>query len=55
MTMQQHLPDKVVQADPWTFYCAAVLAANDNQDAGTEPGWDGNAHLQMQLRVRLRT
>ncbi len=23
MTMQQHLPDKVVQADPWTFYCAA--------------------------------
>jgi hypothetical protein len=24
MTIQLHLPDKVVvQADPWTFYCAA--------------------------------
>jgi hypothetical protein len=23
MTIQHHLPDKIVQADPWTFYCAA--------------------------------
>ena len=23
MTIQHHLPDKIVQVDPWTFYCAA--------------------------------
>jgi hypothetical protein len=43
----------VVHADPWTFYCA-VCSETINQDVGTEPGWDENAHLQVQLRVRLR-
>jgi hypothetical protein len=32
----------------------SVLGDDENQDVGTEPGWDENAHLQVQLRVRLR-
>jgi hypothetical protein len=32
----------------------SVLGDNENQDVGTEPGRDENAHLQVQLRVRLR-
>jgi hypothetical protein len=54
MTIQHHLPDKVHQADPWTFYCAACLEKMRIKTPGIEPGWDENAHLQMHLRVRLR-
>ena len=32
----------------------SVLADDENQDVGTEPGRDENAHLQVPLGVRLR-
>ena len=54
MSIQHHLQDPVVDADPWTLFCAKCSQKMRVMRATPAAGRKGNTHLRVHLRSQRK-